>query len=225
MSVEGNRFIAVWASYELRARVWFGVAAVSVALLALSLTANIQAWRKPREVIRIGCDGIPQAVRIEEPAYSEPSELELRAFAAQFGALFLRRDSYSVRHDYVWCAKRMAAELQEAFKAEARGQPGQPGAIVVIESLKQRAEVDTGELEIAVDKSVYPWLAAVKGKRQVAREGEDGNTTTVAEPVALNLEVVRTRRTEELPAGLLVWKLHSRGEPLRTPQMERPRGE
>ncbi len=33
---------------------------------------------------------------------------------------FTRADSYSVVNDYVWCAARMAPELQQTFKDEAR---------------------------------------------------------------------------------------------------------
>ena len=135
-------------------------------LLALSLVTTVRIWSRPREVIRIGCDGIPQVVRIDEHAYSEPDDREIRAFAAQFAVFYMRADSYSIVNDYVWAAARMTTELRDSFKREARG------AIAEVQALKRRTQVRAEALEIAVDKKPFPWRASVKGVRQTL--GEEG---------------------------------------------------
>ena len=201
MAVKDSRFIAVWASAEKRARVWCWLCVTSTGLLGMNLVATIRANSRPREVIRIGCDGIPEVVRIEEPAYSDPSEREIRAFAGEFAEKVMRRDSYSVRQDFLWAARRMAPELQTRFKQEARGTATKRGALEAIESLAQRTQVEPSGLETKISKETYPWRAEVKGVRQiVGREG------AAAEPFELRLELVRASRNE-LIEGLLVWQM------------------
>lgn len=200
MSDPKNRLLAVWASHEQRARVWFRLFVFGGGLLVLSLLTTFSALGRPREVVRIGCDGIPQVVRLDDRAYSEPDEREIRAFAGQFAVLFMRADSYSVVNDYVWCAARMAPELQEAFKREARN------ATAVVEALKRRTEIEPASLEIQVDKRLFPWRASVKGARRVIGT-EDGQGRE--EAFALDVEVVRTERTVTNPFGLLVWRIHT----------------
>jgi hypothetical protein len=201
MSARESRFIAVWASAEKRARVWFWLCLTSTSLLALSLATTIRVQSHPREVIRVGCDGIPQVVRIEEPAYSDPSEREIRAFAADFAEKVMRRDSYSVRQDFLWAARRMAPELQVRFKQEARGTATRRGAVEAIEALAQRTQVEPGAREISVSKDAYPWRAEVKGIRQIV-----GREASPPEPFELRLELVRASRNE-LIEGLLVWQM------------------
>lgn len=189
-----NRVMALWESADYRAKVWFRLFVGSAALLALSLVTTVRIWSRPREVIRIGCDGIPQVVRIDEHAYSEPDDREVRAFAAQFAVFYMRADSYSIVNDYVWAAARMTSELREAFKGQARA------AIVEVEALKRRSQIRPEGLEVVVDKKPFPWRASVKGVREVL--GEEGRD----EPFGLDLELVRTERTLENPFGLLVWR-------------------
>lgn len=189
-----NRVMALWESADTRAKVWFRLFLGSAALLGLSLVTTVRLSSRPREVIRIGCDGIPQVVRIDERTYAEPDDREIRAFAAQFAVFYMRADSYSVVNDYVWTAARMTSELREVFKRQARG------AIVEVEGLKRRTQIRAEALEVAVDKKPFPWRASVKGVRQVL--GEEGRD----EPFGLDLELVRTDRTLENPFGLLVWR-------------------
>src|SRR5262249_11837007 len=169
--------------------------------LVLSLVTTIRVWNRPREVIRIGCDGIPQVVTLDNAAYSEPNEREIRAFATEFAVFYARSDSYSILNDMVWCASRMAPELRESFKRTVRGTPELPGVIPVIESAQRRPQIDPATLEIEVDKRPYPWKVTVKGARQVV--GEDPAS---AERFELDLELVRAPRDERLE-GLLVWAM------------------
>jgi hypothetical protein len=206
-----NRFFALWESYETRARVWFWLFAGSSVVLALSLLVTLRLLGRPREVVRIGCDGIPQVVRIDEQAYSEPDEREIRAFAAQFAVFFTRADSYSVVNDYVWCAARMAPELQQTFKGEARK------AIAVVEALKRRTEVEASALAVEIDKRPFPWRASIKGQRRILAV-EDGEARD--EGFSLDLELVRSERTLQNPFGLLVWRVRAGGEPAAAPSPE-----
>jgi hypothetical protein len=207
-----NRLFALWESYETRARVWFWLFVAASVVLALSLLATLRLVGRPREVVRIGCDGIPQVVRIDEQAYSEPDEREIRAFAAQFAVFFARADSYSVVNDYVWCAARMAPELQQAFKGEAQK------AIAVVETLKRRTEVEASALAVGIDKRPFPWKAAVKGMRRILAV-EDGASRE--EAFSLDLELVRTERTLQNPFGLLVWRVQAGADATASPSAER----
>ena len=209
MSAVGSRFVAIWASHEARARLWFRLVLLTAAGLALSLVTTIRVWNRPREVIRIACDGIPQVVRLDNVAYSEPDEREIRAFATQFAVFYARSDSYSVLNDLVWCANRMAPELRERFKRVVRGTSERPGIVTVIERLKRRTQIDPASLDIEVDKGPYPWKVHVKGLRQVI--GEDGP----GESFELEMGLVRASREEQLE-GLLVWGIRAKGEPIDT---------
>ena len=209
MSASGSRFVAIWASHEARARLWFRLFLLTSAALALSLVTTIRVWSRPREVVRIGCDGIPQVVRLDNAAYSEPDAREIRAFATQFAVFYARSDSYSILNDLVWCANRMAPELRERFKRAVRGTPERPGVVSVIEKLKRRTQIDPASLEIEVDKQPYPWKVQVRGLRQVI--GEEGP----GESFELEMSLVRASREEQLE-GLLVWGIRAKGEPIDT---------
>src|SRR5574340_204006 len=167
MNVAKSRFVAIWASHEARARLWSRLFVVAMAGLLLSLVTTIRVWHRPREVVRIGCDGIPQVVTLDNQAYSEPNEREIRAFATEFAIFYARSDSYSILNDLVWCANRMAPELRERFKRSVRGTPQTPGLVQVIEKLHRRTQIDPATLDIQVDKGPYPWKVQVKGVRQV----------------------------------------------------------
>jgi hypothetical protein len=118
--------------------------------------------------VRIGCDGIPSLVRINDQVYSEPDEREIRAFVAEFAVFFMRGDSFSAVNDAVWAARRMAPELREEFRRAAKGTRERMGSVAILESLKRRTQIDASALEIEVDKRVYPWRARVKGTRQTS---------------------------------------------------------
>jgi hypothetical protein len=209
MSASGSRFVAIWASHEARARLWFRLFVATAAALALSLVTTLRVWNRPREVIRIGCDGIPQVVTLDNAAYSEPNEREIRGFATQFSVFYARSDSYSILNDLVWCANRMAPELRERFKRCVRGTPQAPGIITVIEKLKRRTQIDPAGLGIEIDKRPYPWKVKVKGVRQVVGDTGPG------ESFDLELDLVRTSREEQVD-GLLVWAIRAQGDPIGT---------
>jgi hypothetical protein len=207
MSASESRFVAIWASPEARARIWFRLFVLVAAGLVLSLVTTIRVWTRPREVIRIGCDGIPQVVTLDNAAYSEPNEREIRGFATEFAVFYARSDSYSVLNDLVWCANRMAPELRERFKRTVRGAPDTPGVVKVIEKLQRRTQIDPATLDIHVDKRPYPWKVKVKGVRQVVGDPGPGET------FELELDLVRASREERLE-GLLVWSIRAQGDPI-----------
>jgi hypothetical protein len=209
MSASDSRFVAIWASHEARARLWFRLFIVTAAALVLSLATTLRVWNRPREVVRIGCDGIPQVVTLDSAAYSEPNEREIRAFATEFSVFYARSDSYSILNDLVWCANRMAPELRDRFKRSVRGTTETPGIISVIEKLQRRTQIDPAILELQVDKRPYPWKVNVKGVRQVVGDKAPG------EGFELELDLVRASRDEHLE-GLLVWAIHAKGEPIDT---------
>ena len=209
MSASESRFVAIWASHEARARLWFRLFLFTAAGLVLSLATTLRVWSRPREVIRIGCDGIPQVVTLDNAAYSEPNEREIRAFATEFAVFYARSDSYSVLNDLVWCANRMAPELRDRFKRSVRGTPEAPGIITVIEKLQRRTQIDPATLEIQVDKRPYPWKVTVKGVRQAVGDPGPGET------FELDLDLVRASREEHLE-GLLVWAIRAKGQPIDT---------
>src|SRR5574340_501815 len=192
MNVAKSRFVAIWASHEARARLWSRLFVVAMAGLLLSLVTTIRVWHRPREVVRIGCDGIPQVVTLDNQAYSEPNEREIRAFATEFAIFYARSDSYSILNDLVWCANRMAPDLRERFKRTVRGENGRPGLIPVIEQLHRRTQVDPASLTVEVDKRPYPWKVHAKGIRQ--RVGDSGP----GEAFDLDLDLVRASRDEHI---------------------------
>ena len=210
MSASQSRFVAIWASHEARARLWLRLFLLTAGGLVLSLVTTIRVWTRPREVVRIGCDGIPQVVALDNAAYSEPNEREIRAFATEFAVFYARSDSFSILNDMVWCANRMAPDLRERFKRSVRGASGTTqGIVTVIEKLQRRTQIDPATLEISVDKRPYPWKVNVKGLRQVVGDKASG------EGFELDMDLVRTSRDEHLE-GLLVWALRAKGDPLET---------
>jgi hypothetical protein len=209
MGASTNRFIAIWASHEARARLWFRLFVLAAASLALSLVTTIRVWHRPREVVRIGCDGIPQVVMLDNQAYSEPNEREIRAFATEFAVFYARSDSFSILNDLVWCANRMAPDLRERFKRAVRGGRETPGLVAVIEKLRRRTQIDPATLAIDVDKRPYPWRVHVKGVRQTVGVDSPG------EDFELDLELVRASRDERIE-GLLVWAIRAKGDPIET---------
>jgi hypothetical protein len=216
MPVNQSRFVAFWASHERRAQVYGRLLTVCLALLGLSLANTYRAWSQPREVVRIGCDGIPQLVRINEEVYQEPDEREIRAFASMFAVMYARGDSFSVVNDYVFAASKMTAELREPFRLQARGTAERPGVIQVVESLRRRTQVDPGTLEFRIEKKVYPWRVTVKGVRQIVGAGPEAD-----EKFELDLELVRASRNQVIE-GLLVYAIHAKGDPVEAAMLKRP---
>jgi hypothetical protein len=196
--------MAFWKSAEERAVFWHRLAIFEAFLLSLSLLVAGRVLGRQREVIRIGCDGIPQLVALNDAVYSEPDEREIRAFAASFAGFYARADSYSIVNDLVFCARRMTPEFRERFKAAVKGQGGAPNLIARVEGMKQRMEVQVKDVE--VDKRSYPWRAKVRGVQRVVGES-DGRA------FELDLDLVRTSRSE-LVEGLLVMGLRASGDAL-----------
>jgi len=211
MSAESSRFIAFWKAADNRAQLWsWGFVGASAALF-LSLLCLAKAMNRPREVIRIGCDGVPQLFT-PTAQYSEPNEPEIRAFVSNFVVAIARADSFSVINDYVDAARRMAPNLRQAFMREARGHDGRVGTIRVIQELKRRTQVDPSSLELEISKRDYPWRVHVKGTRQiVVGEGKEES-----QPFSLDVELVRAPR-EEVIEGMLVWTLRSAGDAVGAP--------
>lgn len=215
-----NRAVAFWVGQERRARLYGWIAAC---MTGINVVAQVNLYRqahREREVVRIGCDGIPQLVRVNDEVYAEPDEREIRAFAAEFTVFFMRGDSFSAVNDAAWCARRMTPELAEAYKTAMRGSRERPGAISVLESLKRRTQIDAGALQIAIDKKSYPWRVNVKGARQIV-----GTADAVSQPFEIDLELLRASRNEVIQ-GLIVAGVRPRGETSQAaiPELEeRPR--
>lgn len=205
--LEKNRMMAVWASADTRARVWFTVACVTGLALFASLWTTIHLLNRPREVVRVGCDGVPQLVTITG-AYDEPNDAEIRAFVTAFAIQYGRMDSFSVMNDVVFCAQNLVPELRETFRVTGRQ------LIATLEPLRRRTHVDPARVEIELDKTRYPVTARVKGVRQVL-----GNRPE-EQPFQFTLELVRASRREVL-TGLLVYRIHADGEGL--PNVVSPR--
>ena len=216
MSASNSRFVAFWAAHERRALVYGRLLGVTLALLAVSLVNTYRAWNRPREVVRIGCDGIPQLVRVNDDVYSEPDEREIHAFAVRFAVRAARADSFSVVNDYLDILPLMAPELRERFHREARGTAEQPGAVQVVQNLQRRTQIDPSMLTITVDKRPYPWRVNVRGTRQIVGQGVDAN-----EKFEMDLELVRASRNEVVE-GLLVYGMRTKGDPLAVGKSKRP---
>jgi len=204
-AMTARRVLAFWQSAEERALFWHRAALFEGLTLVLSLVVSGRLLARPREVVRIGCDGIPQLVTINEAVYSEPDEREIRAFATAFATFYARSDSYSIVNDLVWCAKRMTPELRERFKSLARGTAARPSLVEAIEAQKRRTEVEISD--VTIDKRSYPWRARVRGLQKVVGAPEGG------QGFELDLDLVRTSR-DELIEGLLVFGVTARGDAL-----------
>jgi hypothetical protein len=210
MSVWQSRFHAFWASYEMRATIWRRLCLVAASLLALSMviSARALARARTREVIRIGCDGIPAVVTLAEPEYSDPNDRELQAFARRFAVQYARADSWSIANDASDCAHYMRPELRVKYQEEMRGSRTRPGLISIVQSLKRRTQIDPMALKVDVDKKVYPWVVKVEGTRQAVGKGTEGS-----QPFSMEVDLVRADRSEVLE-GLLVWDVRSVGGPV-----------
>jgi hypothetical protein len=88
---ESNLLRAIWDRHASRAALWRALCLGSWALTALALVLCLRLLNRPREVIRIGCDGIPQLVRLDTEQYTEPNEREMQAFVRGARSEFGRR--------------------------------------------------------------------------------------------------------------------------------------
>jgi hypothetical protein len=210
MTAETSRFVAYWRAADQRAELWFWCFIGASVLTAVSMVTTVRMMGKPREVIRIGCDGVPQLFT-PTAQYSEPNEPEIRSFVTNFVTALARADSFSVVNDYVFAASKMAPKLREEFKREARGHDGRAGTIKIIESLRRRTQIDPSSLEVQINKKDYPWQVQINGVRQTV-----GDVSTQAQPFSVQLELVRASR-EEILEGMLVWALHSGGASVGAP--------
>jgi hypothetical protein len=191
-----NRVFTLWASHETRARI-YGLALLAMGGLNALMGVNLyRSWTRDREVVRIGCDGIPQLVRVNDEIYSEPDEREIRAYAMEFAVFFMRSDSYSIVNDTAWCMRRMTPELAQSYKRTMVGTKAEPGLVAIIERLKRRTQIDTASLELKVDKKSYPWRVMVTGVRQIVGQEQ-------SEPFSLGLELYRASRNEVIE-GLVI---------------------
>jgi hypothetical protein len=208
-------FLAVWAERDRRAAVYGWLV---MALLARGIFTEVNLYQlrhKEREVVRVGCDGIPQLVRVNDEVYSEPDEREIRAFAKEYTVFFMRADSYSIANDVVWCLKRMIPDLAEAYRQQMRATQEHEGVIGQIEKLHRRTQIDPSTLEVVVNKSTYPWRVEVKGARQIVSDNGQGEEK---QPFELGIDLYRVSR-DEIISGLVVGNVRPKGEALNNPKV------
>ncbi len=191
---------AVWKRHAQQAATWRALCLAQGAVSVLALGLCFHLLHKPREVVRIGCDGIPQLVRLDTVDYVEPNEREVQAFVRRWTVAYARADSYSIVNDAVEVGRSMVPELRDAYRLRMRGSPGQPGLVPQVEALKRRTAIDINELDVRVNMRVYPWLVEVRGVRQIV--GRDD-----PQPFGLALKLVRAPR-EQVLDGILVQEVH-----------------
>jgi hypothetical protein len=209
MSGERNRLIAFWATAEHRARIWFWLFVLQSTALLCSLGETRHLLYKPLQVIRVGCDGIPNVIRLDEEKYSEPTDAEVRAFATNFIRYFARADSGSVVNDYAWCGQHMAPNLRAVFVRDVK----RTRATTIVEDLKARADIDPSSMKIEVDTRPYPWRVKVSAVR---RSVSETSSEPVDTPIEVELQVVKTPRSEVIE-GLLVWRIDTKSGPVGVP--------
>lgn len=190
-----NLFTALWKRHAQHAATWRALCLGQAVVTVLSLGLVHTLLHRPREVVRVGCDGIPQLVRLDPRQYSEPNEHEIQAFVRLWAVAYARNDSWSAVHDAVYVARYMLPELRETYRRRMKGTPGHPGLLAQLEAVQRRTEIDPNRLEVRVDTRPYPWVAEVQGVRKVV--GGD------AQPFGLIVKLVRAPR-EEIIEGLLV---------------------
>jgi hypothetical protein len=193
-----NRLRAIWDGHANRAALWRALFLGSAAVTALTLLLSLRLLGRPREVIRIGCDGIPQLVRVDTEQYTEPNEREMQAFVRLWTVAYARNDSFSAVNDAVHAARYMVPELRDLYRRRMKGTPEEPGLVAQLQAVGRRTEIDPNQLTVEIDRQVYPWLARVRGERRVLRERQ-----TETQPFALDIRLVRAPR-EQVLEGLLV---------------------
>jgi len=194
--VADNLFTALWKRHAQHAATWRALCLGQAVITALALVLCFTLLRRPREVVRIGCDGIPQLVRLDVQQYSEPNEHEIQAFVRMWAVAYARDDSFSAVNDAVYVARYMVPELREAYRRRMKGTPGQAGLLAQLEAVKRRTEIDPNDLEVRVDTHQYPWVAEVSGVRKIVGAAE-------VQHFGLVVKLVRTPR-EQVLEGMLV---------------------
>ena len=194
---ESNLLRAIWERHASRAALWRALCLCSSVLTGLALVLCLRLLNRPREVIRIGCDGIPQLVRLDTEQYTEPNEREMQAFVRIWTVAYARGDSFSAINDAVHAARYMVPELREVYRRRMRGTAEQAGLLAQLEAVQRRTEIDPNQLAVEIDRQVYPWTARVKGERRVV------GAQTDVQPFALEVKLVRAPR-EQVLEGLLV---------------------
>ena len=191
-----NKLTAVWKRHADQAATWRGLCLGQGVVAVLSLGVAYVLLHRPRDVIRIGCDGVPQLVRLDVEQYGEPTEREIQAFVRRWSVGYARADSFSALHDAVDTGRYMVPELRDAYRLRMRGTPGRPGLVAQIEALKRRTEIEPNDLDVRVNTRVYPWAVEVRGVRKVV--GRDDPQT-----FGLSIRLVRAPR-EQVLEGMLV---------------------
>lgn len=191
-----NLFTALWKRHAQHAATWRALCLGQAVITTLALSSTLVLLYRPREVVRIGCDGIPQLVRLDVQQYSEPNEHEIQAFVRMWSVAYARDDSFSAVHDAVYVARYMVPELREAYRRRMKGTPAQPGLLSQLEAVKRRTEIDPNELQVRVDTHQYPWVVEVSGVRKIVGESQ-------VQPFGLVVKLVRAPR-EQVLEGMLV---------------------
>lgn len=191
-----NLFTALWKRHAQHAATWRALCLGQAVLTALALGLCFTLLRRPREVVRIGCDGIPQLVRLDVQQYSEPNEHEIQAFVRMWAVAYARADSWSAVNDAVYVGRYMVPELREAYRRHMRGTAAQPGLLAQLEAVKRRTEIDPNELDVRVDTHQYPWVAEVRGARKIVGAAD-------VQRFSLVVKLVRAPR-EQVLEGMLV---------------------
>lgn len=191
-----NLLTAIWSRHAGQAAFWRALCLIQLALSGLALLLCARLLNRPREVVRIGCDGIPQLVRLDVEQYTEPNEREMQAFVRLWTVAYARLDSFSAVNDAVFAARYMIPELREAYRRRMRGSDSEPGRLAEIEALRRRTEIDPNDLEVKIDTGVYPWSVTVRGVRKIVGAAE-------AQRFGLEIQLVRAAR-EQVLEGMLV---------------------
>jgi hypothetical protein len=191
-----NRLTAVWKHHANQAATWRALCLGQGVVTALGLGLCYHLLQRPREVVRIGCDGVPQLVRLDVEQYSEPSEREIQAFVRRWSVGYARADSFSAVHDAVDTGRYMVPELRDAYRLRMRGTTERPGLVAHIQALKRRTEIEPNALDVRVNTRAYPWAVEVRGVRKIV--GRDD-----PQPFGLSIKLVRAPR-EQVLEGMLV---------------------
>jgi hypothetical protein len=194
--VADNLFTALWKRHAQHAATWRALCLGQAVITVLALVLAFTLLHRPREVVRIGCDGIPQLVRLDVQQYAEPNEREIQAFVRTWAVAYARADSFSAVNDAVYVSRYMVPELREAYRRHMRGTAGQPGLLAQLEAVKRRTEIDPNDLEVRVDTHQYPWAVEVHGERRIVGAAD-------VQRFALVVKLVRAPR-EQVLEGMLV---------------------
>jgi hypothetical protein len=97
--VADNLFTALWKRHAQHAATWRALCLGQAVITVLALVLAFTLLHRPREVVRIGCDGIPQLVRLDVQQYAEPNEREIQAFVRTWAVAYARAARAGARGD------------------------------------------------------------------------------------------------------------------------------